>query len=432
MKEQNPGLLFISGYYPPVNCSTGSVRPWNISKYLSRSGWEVKVATPHPTLWRPELVENTGQVQNEIQAEKIQMIYTGHRLRWLANSRMKCWDTGLGWLLGGLSRRLARLFMVDSWVGWLPEAEKSCLGLSSAAVDLILASGPPFISFELAYRISRRLQRPYLLDYRDLWTSDPHLSAISKGAIRKEKKYLQNCAAISVVSPAIAEKLKADYPLTDKLFVITNGYDANELQAVAPKNFGHFAIVYAGRLIPPVRSIAPLFSALKLLESDPNSSKKEWKFHYYGFDENRYVQNEAEKLGLLQRVVLHGKVPREEALSALKGANLAVVITTSSQCPTLAEKGIITGKIFEMIGLNTPALVITPRGSDIEQIVANAGIGKCFEAGDTGGIVTYLIERLAGKPLPEGERQAYAWSSLSGQLDNLLRSIIDSNKGIID
>src|SRR5439155_3501140 len=120
-----------------------------------------------------------------------------------------------------------------------------------------------------------------------------------------------------------------------KLHVITNGYDSEELAEVKPHNFGHFAIVYAGNFYPPERVITPILAALKHLEE--NGKSDGWYFHYYGDD--AHVREEAVRLGVVNRVKLHGRVSRSEAISAVRGANIAVVITSVLENASVRVKG---------------------------------------------------------------------------------------------
>src|SRR6476660_703333 len=94
-----------------------------------------------------------------------------------------------------------------------------------------------------------------------------------------------------------------------------------------------------------------------------NNPHRPWYFHYYG-EHGGYVREEALRYGLLDRVVIHGSVPRREALSAVRGAGVTVVITTVHESALPEEKGIVPGKIFETIGLGSPTLVIAPAGSN--------------------------------------------------------------------
>ena len=101
------------------------------------------------------------------------------------------------------------------------------------------------------------------------------------------------------------------FGVASKLHVITNGYDPDELARVQPHRFDHFAIVYSGNFYPPKRVISPLMAALNELQNLEAS----WAFHHYGLQGDHVLQ-EARRFGLQNRVVIHGAVPRNEALSA--------------------------------------------------------------------------------------------------------------------
>jgi hypothetical protein len=53
----------------------------------------------------------------------------------------------------------------------------------------------------------------------------------------------------------------------------------------------------------------------------------------------------------MDRVIIHGNVSRKEALTATRGAGAAVVITSVAKRASLEENGIMTGKIYEALGL---------------------------------------------------------------------------------
>jgi glycosyltransferase involved in cell wall biosynthesis len=208
--------------------------------------------------------------------------------------------------------------------------------------------------------------------------------------------------------------------------VISNGFDPEELAAIPRHDFGHFAIVYTGTFYPPKRGVEPLMAALQRLDAlTPNDDS--WAFHYYG-SRGEYVRRAAESFRVGHRVLIHGKVPRPEALSAVRGASLAVVITSVYERASLAEKGIVTGKVFEGIGLGTPLLVIAPEGSDLDGILASAGLGKRFAGTQIDGIVDFLQERMSG-PAPQPRNTAiFSWASIGGQLDAVLREALAAGR----
>lgn len=418
-------LLLIAGYFPPISYSTGSVRTWNTAKYMARLGWRVTVVTPDPTLIRPCYVENAAQVAADLQRENIHRITTGIRWRDLSAGLFDYPLRGPRWFVGGIFRRLASHLDIDYWSGWNSVAEKACSGLTPLDVDVILVSGAPHISFRLAQRLSRRLRRPYVLDYRDLWTRNPHQRPGSAAKIRQERELLNGCSAVTVISPSIASVLNDQHGVGPKLHVVTNGYDEDSLRHVMPHDFGHFAIVYAGALPPPNLVITPLMVALKDLKGHP-AAARDWKFHYYGPD-GEYVRRDVAQLDLSSNVFVHGKVSHAEALSALRGANIAVVITSVAENASIEQKGIITGKIFEAIGLRIPLLIIAPPGSDVEAIAEVAGLGRCFRASDTEGVIAFLIDALHGRVPAARRPEQFSWASIGRAMDSVLCSAADAS-----
>ena len=129
-----------------------------------------------------------------------------------------------------------------------------------------------------------------------------------------------------------------------------------------------------------------------------------WHFHYYGGQGN-HVREEAERFGVMEQVVLHGNVPRAEALAAVKGAGVAVVITSVAEEATMADRGIMTGKVFEPLGLGTPILLVAPPGSDVEILAETTGLARRFTGSDVAGIASFLAETISGQAIEPKNRR---------------------------
>lgn len=419
--RKRPKLLFLAYPFPPSK-APGGVRTWNISMYLTRLGWDVTIVTPDPAILRN--VENDEMVSLKLAGQGIKRILTDQRWRCLAPNNLQCWNQSLGRLAGGACRVVARNLGIDRHIGWIKTAERACSDLTADDVDLILATGSPFAAFSLAKRLSERLGRPYVLDYRDPWTGNPHAGRRqSRSILQREASVLKGCAAATIVSPSWGEALDQRFGVGQKLHVVTNGYDADEMGAVKPYQFGHSAFVYTGIFYPPKRTISPFLAALKLLKESPHGSAKEWRFHYYGMDE-KHVREQADRFQLSERVVFHGRVPRAEALSAVKGASLALVITSVAEEATLDDKGIVTGKIFEAVGLATPVLLIAPEGSDASVITASTGLVKSFRGSEIQGMASFLEDVVHGQALQPRNIESCSWAGISQSLDALLRGAL--------
>ena len=419
-QKKRPQLLFIAHHFPPVNAAA-CVRTWNIAKHLSRLGWEVRVVTPDPSLWC--FTDNPLEVEECIKKEGIKRLATGYKWRCLNPGYFKCWNSGLGWVFGGICRTIARKLNISIEFGWFKECARACKNLSESQVDIILASGPPFITFKLAKYFSEKFGKPYVLDYRDLWSGNVHPTPFIQSQIQFEASLLNDCAAAVIVSPSWAGELEQRFHIKSKLHVITNGYDPEEYVEVKPTQFDHFAIVYCGNFYPPKRVITPIMAALKQLKEMSNTHVvPPWNFHYFG-EHGSHVHEKAVTFNVSDRVILHGRVSRSEALSAVRGAGISVVITSVEE-GNPGDKGIIPGKLFEAMGLKTPVLFIAPSESDIRKIAGDSGAGACFAGTNIEGILSFLMNTMKEVRLESGNDEVYTWPSIATRLSEVLRGVL--------
>jgi glycosyltransferase involved in cell wall biosynthesis len=322
--------------------------------------------------------------------------------------------------MGRVARRVERLFDLDGQIGWLLGAEQACAALHPEDVDLVLATGPPFIAFRLAERVARRLARPFALDYRDLWTRNPHSSRrADRRQTKLERNLLASAGAVTVVSPSLAKSLDAQFGVGAKIQIVSNGYDAEDIAGVVPIDFGHFAIVYAGTFYSPKRVIQPVIAALQRMKERGSVPTSAWKFHYYG-PQGEHVLDAVRGSGIEENVVIHGLVFRTEVLSALRGAGLSVVITSVEDEGTLEDKSIVTGKVFDAIGLGKPSLIVAPPGSDLEAILQLTGLGHRFSGKEVEEMATFLEESINGKNPTPAIPEAYSWPAIAKRLDEVL------------
>jgi hypothetical protein len=130
------------------------------------------------------------------------------------------------------------------------------------------------------------------------------------------------------------------------------------------------------------------------------------------------------RFGVTDKVIVHDLVPRTTALEAVKGARVAVVVTSIANNATQEDNGMVTAKIFEAIGLGTPVLVIAPDGSDASVVAETTGLGRRYPASDVDGMASFLGDLMNGKSLEAKDAGAYAWGSLVSRLDGILSDTI--------
>jgi glycosyltransferase involved in cell wall biosynthesis len=280
----------------------------------------------------------------------------------------------------------------------------------------------------LARELGARLSRPYVLDYRDLWHGNPHpYRRETRRSLRAESEALEGAAAVTIISWAYAEYLESRFPCRGRVEVLPNGYDPDELRPVVGTAFPEPALVYTGAFYPPKRVIDPVLRAFRKALEAGNDARA--KFHYYGGQGGMFLEA-AEKAGVAAHVVDHGHCSRPAALAATKGARLGVVIADVSDEDSLSTNGILTGKVFDVIGLRIPALVVCGPRSDLHRMLEHPTWGACCRGSDLNGMAAYLSEALSGRlPTPKGS-ETYSWGESVKRLDAILRRVAKERKHV--
>ena len=165
------------------------------------------------------------------------------------------------------------------------------------------------------------------------------------------------------------------------------------------------------------------------MDSREATRGQSWRFHYYGRDIT-HVREEMLRCGLQNRVVIHGEVPRREVLAATRGATVAVVITSVEAMGTAADRGIVTGKIFEIVGLGAPMLLIAPPGSDAEEIVSSTGAGYRASGENLVGIAAFLSHVIGGSRVVSRRAGCYDWGYLAGRMEDLFARVLDGDESV--
>jgi len=122
-------------------------------------------------------------------------------------------------------------------------------------VDVIIATGEPFILFRYASKLSNEYNIPWVADYRDDWI-DNHIRANNTDGfskllkfidIKREKRYLSNCSGITSVSEILTKQI-AQRNNINEFETIENGADLdNYVKKNNPYNPNDFVILYSGR-----------------------------------------------------------------------------------------------------------------------------------------------------------------------------------------
>ncbi|HOG19431.1 MAG TPA: hypothetical protein PKW37_03195 [Salinivirgaceae bacterium] len=239
--------------------------------------------------------------------------------------------------------------------------------LNENKVDIILATGDPFILFKYASKLSKIFNVPWVADYRDPWSQS---KSRRKGLFFKyftpflEKKYLKNVSLISTVSKIF--KYKIQELIKNKPFVINaNGYNENILNNCnkANQNSELLTISLAGTIYN-WHPYKPFLNKLSnYLEMNPS---KNIDVNFYGIRNEKEISNTIEQLhNLKDRIKIFPKTPNSELIKKLSKSNVLLLFNDYS---------IMGTKIYDYLALNRKIILCFENDEE-----ANLLKEKCFK-----------------------------------------------------
>jgi glycosyltransferase involved in cell wall biosynthesis len=216
--------------------------------------------------------------------------------------------------------------------------------LSKNKVDVIIATGEPFVLFHYAKRLSKRFKVPWVADYRDPW-SNPWRK--KNGLYYKfnqwvEKRTVGSASLISTVSTFVERQIRQQVPMGN-FCIAPNGYDEEVLATLhsSKQNAEVFQMAFVGTIY----DWHPLEIVLKTL-NDWAASKPQRKFelHFYGTNCNKeIIQNTTKHFPLLKEVVkVHPKMSNQSLLKCTSKHNILLLFN---------DYAIIGTKIYDYLAL---------------------------------------------------------------------------------
>lgn len=436
-------VLLISYYFAPQN-AMGAVRPTKLAKYLARMGCEVTVLCgPGMEAKRdPSLARDAEELSD------VRVIREWNPLRtWKARrakaaspqgSRAADTSAAVTDSRGSFAHRVADA--VYRWLRW--QSDRSFrrrsiaeLGRLKGTYDVVFSTYAPLSVHEVAREARRRgLASRWIADFRD------EVGVAFGWQEGRRKRYMNMLEREADVLCAVSQGFLEMMGLERRGRVLSNGFDREDLSRAYDEMADDcLRVVYCGLLSMGRkgvgdRDLSPAFRALGALVADGTLDKKHLKLIYAG-SEGGIFRAAAAACGLESCVEDHGLVSREESIRLQRNAHILLMASWHMA----AQKGILTGKLFEYLMMDKPILCCISGdlpNSGIRQILAQIGMGLCCEQAnareDEPALNSYtreLVSRFqAGKPLLEGENraavEAYAYPALAGQLNEWMNELL--------
>ena len=216
-------------------------------------------------------------------------------------------------------------------------------------VDVIIATGDPFILFKYASDLSKKHQIPWIADYRDPWSHylERKNNWLYRFYRKQEQKIVRSAAAITTVSEYLAGKLDQYFPDIPKR-ILPNGYDPDNVAncMATPQQSAVLTIAHAGTIY----NWHPLERFLDGIGEWYKQSDRRLRIVFYGLNQtDRLTDYLNEHQPELRSLVEHTpRMPNEEMLIELRKANVMLMFNYYAYMGT---------KIFDYIAIERAILL---------------------------------------------------------------------------
>lgn len=369
----------IAAAFPPAGGS-GVQRTAKFAKYLPRCGWR-------PVVWTVDAVDGLPQdpslladLPNEVVLHRAPHGGMARRLRRgldavLATDGAPRLARGLAWRL---RRGVGSGRMPDEFAGWARTSVRpACRLIEQEPIDAIYSTFSPASNHLLAMELHQRTGRPWVADFRDLWTDDYRYTESSlrhrRAHRRLEQQILESADAVIGVSDRQSAILAQHVPAAvEKFITITNGFDPQDFSAARSASAAHdarqkresrFTIAHVGRL-DRWRIHDALFDGLRQFARCTDAA------------EIRIVGHAAEPIrarlkqtGLACAFI--GETTHHDAIREMSAADALLL------CVPDGPNGdsVIPAKVFEYLAAGRPIIMVGPPDGACADIVRQCAAG---------------------------------------------------------
>ena len=261
----------------------------------------------------------------------------------------------------------------DTEINWkTPAIEAASLLLEHENFDAVLSSSPFPTYHIIASELKKKFQIKWLADFRDPWTQNHNYPY---GSIRKyfeqklEKNVIKNADIMIAAAPSYAQKQEKLHG--KKAFVITNGFNAENLKISVPSLTKKFTITYTGSIYEGKQDPEKLLIVLKEMIFKKTLVAEDIEVRFYGAKQN-WLKNLIFKHNVMNVVKCYGLITQSEAIEKQKESQLLLLFNWEDT----QEKGVYPSKLFEYLSAQRPILATGGfRGDEIENILLDLNAG---------------------------------------------------------
>lgn len=268
-------------------------------------------------------------------------------------------------------------------------------GLFAGPPDVIASYSPPLPLGLTACLLSRIFHVPWLLQLEDLYPD----AAIAAGVMTNikvinfflglEKSLYRNAQRISVISKNFQQALLAKGIQNSKIEIIPVWADPDEVRPMQKQNAfrrehgldDKFVVMYAGN-IGLTSCLEDVLHAAEILQGQKNI-----QFVIVGEGIKKESLEAESQAKQLKNILFLPFQPRELFPEMLAAADLGLVTLNAG-----AALSSLPSKIFNVMASARPILAVTPPGSEITQIVEEAGCGWNIPPGSPEKLAEAIVQ----------------------------------------
>ncbi|HTB30521.1 MAG TPA: glycosyltransferase family 4 protein [Bacteroidia bacterium] len=443
-------VLIITYYWPPSG-GAGVQRWLKFTKYLRDYGWEPIIYTPE----NPESPNNDSSLEKDLpknltviktkiwEPYNFYKVFIGQKKDQKINAaflteskKPKKFEKIAVWIRGNFFIPDARKFWVNPSIKYLQNYIKS------NPVDAVISTGPPHSMHLIALGLKRKLNIPWMADFRDPWTNIDFYSKLmlSSFANRKHKRLelevLKEADVVTCVGKTWLDELEELYkkgtsPLStgregsgvsNKFKFISNGYDPDDYSDEKVEADKKFSIVYIGTL-DKSRNPGILWKTLSEIVKKNPEFAKDLQLKLVGKTDIA-VTEDIENNGLLPYMEKIAYLTHAEVTQVQKKSQVLLLLINN----TPNAMGITTGKLFEYFAAKRPILCIGPKGGDADKILeeTKGGLISGYEDSQTlEANILYFYNKYKQGYLPceSVNIEKYSRKMLTGEVAEVLNEI---------
>ena len=301
--------------------------------------------------------------------------------------------------------------------------------MAAERIAAVFSSVPPYAAHLVARSLKKRLDVPWLADFRDPWSDSPLRQGLPGWRRWVDRRMESSCLRWADRVICNTDRLRTAFRRfhpeipAEKLVTLTNGFD-DPLTApppaatrTGPRCFLHLGSLYGHRRIDA------FCRALTTLVGEGALDPATFKVLFVGDNDSSFVRDaQAAAPELMARgcIEFRPRVNWEAADRMRWDADLLLLFFDDPLA--------VPAKFYEYLPTGKPILAVTPEGA-LTDVLERTGAGVWAGPDDAAGIASKLLQALARTPLPAGEAQRrwageFHFRSLAGKLAGWVKDLV--------